>query len=339
MMKKKHPLLSIIVPIYNGQKYIQRCIEGIEKNEDIELEIIIINDGSIDSSLEEINKILSKYNNIIFFNNSKNYGVSYSRNLGIKYATGDYIGFVDVDDEIEHNMFTKLVGCAIENQSDVVVCNYIEISENKKNIVNSKYKYKHTSLDQYNSLKNYLIDYISPAVWDKIYKKDIIKKIKFDEQFSIGEDILFCLEVFLNSTKVTFINESLYKYNQNNNSTMHNLSHFLFDFKKILFSIPYNYEETLNKDYLEEYQYFKYEMITRGIHSISSMSNNKNKKIISDFLKVYYDRKIFREICRNKYFSKKIKLEIFILKNFGINVHIFLIPIYKKFRNLTRMVH
>lgn len=326
--------LTIVIPVFNGEKFIKNCVNNLEKSNFNDFEIIIINDGSTDNTLKIIKELLLRYDNIEYINNKKNKGVSYSRNVGIEKSNGKYIGFVDADDYVDNSMFSNMIKVAIKNDADVVVCNYIEIDELTKVKTKSKYRYNKQILLKDECLKNFLTDKISPAIWDKIYKKELIKKVKFNENLQVGEDLLFCLNIFLESKKNAFINEYYYNYIQQNSSVMHNISPKLTQFKDVL-----NYvkkEKYLNSNFEEEYSYFKLEMITRGIHSISSITNKSNKKTAIKYLKLYCNKIDLNQIIKNKFFSKSIKIEIFVLKTFGINVHLALMPIYKKIRKVLR---
>lgn len=321
--------LSIIIPIYNGEKHIKKMLDMLLENS-IEKEIIVINDCSNDNS----KKILDEYKERINLHHlSENHGVSYARNYGLSIAKGEYISFIDIDDEIEEEMLSKMLQKIENTNSDICVCNYYEIFETNDKKIASKYKLNYDVLAKEEVIKEFLLDHVSPAVWDKIYKKSLLDKIKFNENLAIGEDILFCLYAFMESNKVAFINEYFYKYTQNNYSAMHKLSNKLLQFKEVIKSIDFDKYKYLDETYYEEFSYFKSEMITRGIHSISVLANKHNKKEIKKFLANYCDKKDLDCVIRNKYVKKTIKLEILILRYMGMNVHLLLMPIYKFVRN------
>lgn len=331
-VSKKNPTISIIVPVYNGEKYIKNILDNLIKIK-CNKEIIIVNDCSKDNSLE----ILTQYkNNIKLIDLKENHGASYARNIGLDNASGKYIGFVDIDDSFEISIFEKMIAKIEKTNSDICVCNYNEIYEGSDNIVNSKYELSYNCLSQKEALSSFLIDKISPAIWDKIYKKSLLDDIRFDESLLIGEDILFCLNVFYKCKKVTFVDEYLYHYLQNDTSLMHTISPKLLHFKNIVDKIDEEKVEYLVNNLKEEFDYFKLEMITRGIHSISSLQNKINKKQVEEYLKEYCVKEDLNKIIKSKYYSKNIKIEIFILRFFGIKVHLFLMPFYRKIRNCIR---
>lgn len=330
--KNLQPIISIIVPVYNGEKYIDSCITRLLKIKS-EKEIIVINDSSTDNSINLLEKYKGK---IKIINLDKNQGVSYARNLGIKHSKGKYVGFVDVDDSIEQNMFDLMLSKIEKDKTDVCICNYDEYKEKSNEITNSKYNYNFECKEKNTVLKNFLIDKISPAIWDKIYKKEILEKIKFNKNLAIGEDILFCLEIFIETNKISFVDKRLYHYLQQENSVMHNISPKLLQFKNVILEIPNDKKEFLESNFRDEFEYFQLEMITRGIHSISALYNKANKKEVKKYLKKYYDKVCFNRIIKNKYTKKNIKIEIFVLKIFGINAHLLLMPMYKFLRKKIR---
>ena len=122
--------ISVIVPVFNSEKYLKNCLDSIVNQTLKDIEIILIDDGSTDNSLEIIKQYSSLYNNIKYCS-KKNEGQAIARNLGINMATGEFIAFVDSDDYIETNMFETLYNNAILNESDIVVCDYVEEYKNK----------------------------------------------------------------------------------------------------------------------------------------------------------------------------------------------------------------
>lgn len=331
-VSKKEPLISIIVPVYNCEKYIQNTLDNLLKI-NCDKEIIVINDCSKDDSLN----ILKKYqNDIKLINLEENQGASYARNIGLDNASGKYIGFVDADDSFEINMFNKMLKKIQKEKADICVCNYNEYFENNDIVTPSKYDLSLPSLNGKECLKLFLLDKISPAIWDKIYDKRLLENIRFDRNLSIGEDILFCLNAFYECNKVTFIDEYLYHYLQQDTSLMHTVSKRLLHFKEVVKSIDSKKIKYLEANYNEEFDYFKLEMITRGIHSISTLKNKNNKNQVKEYLKEYCNKKDLNKILNCKYYSKSIKLEILVLRILGINIHLILMPIYKKIRSYVR---
>ncbi len=223
--------LSIIVPCYNAELYIDKCMNTIVNQTLVidNMEIIAINDGSMDNTFQVLSKWEEKYSeSIIIINLDNNYGPGKVRNLGIDYASSDYIAFVDIDDLIELSMFEKMCAKAYEENCDLVVCRSDRIKDSNLNelqVVN--YNRQDSSIKIYNDMdrKTFLCCDINSAVWNKIYKKDIIKKnsINFMEGY-IYEDIYFSELVKLYVSHVYFIDEILYHHVIRANSLSNNVA-------------------------------------------------------------------------------------------------------------------
>ena len=207
-------LISVIVPVYNAEKYLQKCLDSILEQTYQNLEIIIINDGSTDNS-GQICQEYEKQDDRIIYIEKQNSGVSDTRNAGMDRMTGTYVTFVDSDDWLEPNYVKFLYEKVIEYQADIVVGNYTSFNES-----NSVF-YFHISTDYYEKvydnksvipclydakelLKSALI-----VPWGKIYKKEIIANLRFPIN-RIGEDALFNLKALLDSEKVVYVNKSAY---------------------------------------------------------------------------------------------------------------------------------
>ena len=294
-------------------------------------EIIIINDNSTDGTIEILEKNYSNLVNIKIINLKKNHGVSYCRNLGIEKSSGEYIGFVDSDDYVEVNMFEKMYNNAKDNNLDICICNFVEV--NQQNRIKSKYKNNEEILERDKSLEKYLLNKISPSVWDKIFRRKILKNIKFNTKLIIGEDILFCLEAFYYSKKTGFVNDYLYNYIQNDNSAVHTISSKLLQYVDVIKYIPLQIEKDLKLNFKSEYNTFFNSLNLRIIHSVSALYNKKVKKQVFEYLS-FVDKQTLKLIVKDKKLSKFIRVEAFIILIFGLKVHISLQPLYVRIRNI-----
>ncbi|WP_270568130.1 glycosyltransferase family 2 protein, partial [Clostridium beijerinckii] len=224
------PGVSIIIPVYNVQKYLKKCLESVIRQTMKDIEIIIINDGSIDNSLE-ICRQYSKNDKRIKLIDKKNEGVSKARNTGILHATGKYICFVDSDDWIESNMIENLYNFVLVNDSDFCMCNFIKENESKcdyvrsnldKKVLNENEIKKHLLIPLIerddNEKEHILARFRTP--WGKLFKRDIIEKynIRFKEDLIIGEDFLFNLDFLIHANKVIISDKFHYHYINNTNS-------------------------------------------------------------------------------------------------------------------------
>lgn len=213
-MEKK--LISIIIPVYNAEKYLQKCLDSILEQTYQNLEIIIVNDGSTDNSGQICQEYEKKDSRIIYIE-KENGGVSDTRNTGLDRMTGSYVTFVDSDDWVEPNYVKFLYEKLIEHQADIVVGNYTRFNES-----NSVF-YFHTSADYYEKVydnksildclydSKELLNSALIVAWGKIYKKEIIANFRFPID-RIGEDALFNLKALLDSEKVVYVNKSAYIY-------------------------------------------------------------------------------------------------------------------------------
>ena len=226
-MKKVYhnSLVSIIVPVYNSEKYIEKCIDSILNQTYKNLELILINDGSTDNS-GHLCDVFANVDKRVKVKHMKNSGVSSARNKGMKIATGKFIQFVDSDDYIEPNMVEALTN-ETNNNSDMVLCGYKRISKDnngKINQTNSKlynkvYISRKMFLDEFGVLFNY---YYINYLWNKLYVADIIKKfdITFDNSMNWGEDLIFNLNYLSYCNKITIIDKYLYNYIDYNNDSI-----------------------------------------------------------------------------------------------------------------------
>jgi glycosyltransferase involved in cell wall biosynthesis len=217
-----NPKLSIIVPVYNSEKHLKECIDSIINQTLTEIEIIIINDGSTDSSKEIILDYAGKDSRIIFID-SVNEGVSAARNKGIEKATGKYVGFVDADDYIDTTMYQHLFDIAEEKHASVAICNAMVADEKEEFKKRLELKNECVVIADKGGL---LLDFLSfkydSANWNKIYATAIIKQnnLKFDKQLSIWEDLLFNLQFVAYVNKIVVLDEGLYFYRVHSTSIM-----------------------------------------------------------------------------------------------------------------------
>lgn len=215
------PCLSIIVPVYNGENFIEDCIDSIINQTLKDIEILIINDGSKDNTLNIIESI-AKSDSRIKILNQKNSGVSAARNNGISKSRGKYITFVDADDYIDKTMYEKMYKKAEEFNSDIVICNVNDVlNGNKKVSLNlNEGIIDIRKLTESEFLSNEYFK-LGTAVWHKIFKSNLIKenKIKFINYSEVAsEDTLFNYEAMLKAKRLYCIEEALYDYKINENS-------------------------------------------------------------------------------------------------------------------------
>lgn len=206
--------ISIILPVYNAEKTIDRCIYSIISQTYEKIQLIVINDASNDGSANIINKYLKKDKRIVLIQNDENYGVSKSRNLGIEKATGEFITFIDSDDYYEENAIEQMHKLIIENH-DAVRFSFNRIDENKKYITKYNKKYAEKNFNN-KEKKMFILDLLNnnmqAYLWLLITKTEIAKKIKFDENIGMMEDTLWYLNFVKQIQTIYFSNNILYNY-------------------------------------------------------------------------------------------------------------------------------
>ena len=288
--------VSIIVPVYNVEEYLEKCLDSLINQTFKDIEIIIVNDGSPDNSEKIINKYIEKYHNIKYLK-KKNGGLSSARNYGIKHAKGEYILFIDSDDYIENNMTELMYNKIINDNSDIVVCEFNYDFGNKK--IRSYSNLDYTS----DPKKKYLLT--PPMACIRMYKKELFNDIKFREGIYY-EDLEINPKMVLYAKKISFLDEALYNYVIRDNSIMrtrefNNKLHDIYDV------LDYNYK-LLNNDYPNEVEYMYITHLLRTA-SLRFLDYKEGSEELNKIVLIIKDK--FPNWNKNKYFRKsnmKIRL-------------------------------
>ena len=208
--------VSIIIPVYNGETYLKRCLESIINQTLKEIEIIVVNDGSTEKSKDIILTYCNADNRIKFINKKKE-GVSVARNKGIEMATGQYLFFCDCDDYIEMDGIEEMYNIAIEKDTDIVIFNSF-IGKSKLNVVKFP---KEKKIVEKKVLVNANTDFFLPYLWRNLYKNtELQNKIRFNSNLKYGEDSLYNLKSYLAAKSIYASEKAFYHYMPNKNSTM-----------------------------------------------------------------------------------------------------------------------
>lgn len=299
------PDISIIVPIYNAEKYLNKCIESLINQTKKELEFILVNDGSTDNSEEIIKSYKDK--RIKYFKN-ENQGIGKTRNFGIEKATGKYIMFVDSDDYIDKNMAKLMFDKAFSNSLDMVVCDYYKVINNE-NIEEKLPSFKPTTLKNSPDL----LCGINLSPWNKIYKTSLIKdnNIKFVENLKY-EDAPFVIEALDKANKVGKVNKCLNYYVIHGNSETTVRDKRVFDILKIIDKIRKYFKD---KDYIKE----SLDKLTVRIITNYTIQQRvqKDKKIGMQFIEesFKYLKQEVPDYKNNKYYQNRSLLKRVIEKN------------------------
>lgn len=210
-------LISVIIPVYQAEKYLKQCLNSIIEQDFQNLQIIIIDDGSTDNSLQIIKEYQKKDNRILLLQ-QKNKGAGAARNLGLQNAKGDYIGFVDSDDWICRDMFTYLHSLLIKFQADIAGCDFYSCRERNyekiKGNIKAENKEELTIMNQQELLQFFFRvngEKSFYAVWNMLYKKEILENVYFPEG-KITEDLLFNYKAYCNCKKYVLSSYKKYFY-------------------------------------------------------------------------------------------------------------------------------
>ena len=244
----KNELISVIIPVYNGEKYIKSCLNSIIRQTYSNIEIIIVNDGSIDKTVEVCNNIIDDR---IILLTQDNCGVSVARNYGLDNAKGKYVIFIDADDYIEENMIEILYNNIKKEDYDISICNF-KIIENGNVIYNK--------CDEINNTDSFALNLLEPNMykgylWNKLIKKECIGETRFSDKIYIMEDLVFLLDISERIHKVYFAPKKyLYNYVKREDSAMNKIDERYLSINKA-FKKVFKYKESMSKKLYNKYIY------------------------------------------------------------------------------------
>ena len=208
-------MISVIVPVYRVDKYLEKCIDSIIGQTYTDLEILLIDDGSPDRCGEICDRYAAVDHRIRVFH-TENHGLSAARNLGLEHAEGDYIGFVDSDDWIEPDMFVRLLTAIEDNNADIAVCGRVMEYPDKKAIISPQAG----TMNREAAVKALALLKIRNPAWDKLWKRDCFESIRFPKG-RVYEDIATTYRIFLQIDRVVCIPDALYHYRFREGSISH----------------------------------------------------------------------------------------------------------------------
>lgn len=260
--------LSVIIPCYNVENYISKCMDSLVNQTLSDIEIIAVNDGSKDKTLKILKSYEKKHKNIIVID-KKNAGVSAARNDALKIAKGEYIGFLDSDDWVDKTMFQKMYEKATTENLDIVACDTNAVYPTENRVIKS-------NVSENSNPKELMLNAYA-VIWNKIYKRELIKDIKFNENMTFCEDVLFLYMVYSRVNKVGAIHEALHFYLQREGSLTYTYNEKLYQLIDSLDNVVSYYKKVkLMKKYKEEieYSYVRYLYAT----FVKRLAKTKDKK-------------------------------------------------------------
>lgn len=324
--------VSIIIPVYNAEKYLDNCLNSVVNQTLSSIEIIIVNDGSNDASLSICEKYAIRDNRINIIN-KKNEGVSIARNTGIEFATGEYIMFVDSDDWIDLNMCEVMVNEIISKDADIVFCNHIKEYNDKSK--REEFDSKREFIGN-NAVKS---DIILPLIeeddgdihhkrasfrspWGKLFKRSIImnNNIRFNKNLIIGEDFIFDLEYLKYCSRVSMDERNLYHYRINEDSVLVRYKENPWRFYKILLTYLEEYlRKNFNEnEYLARLNKLKIKYFIICLRNEMSPLNKKSFLEKKKYLAVICEDELMTlalKSFKGKMLSKKEHISLFLLRN------------------------
>ena len=303
MIMQENKLVSVIVPIYNAEKHLQECVESVLRQTYSKLEIILLDDGSEDISLQICETIANSDKRVQVYHH-ENRGVSATRNRGIDLAQGDYMVFVDADDIIEADMVESMLLVAKKNY--LILGNSDMILENSMVSVHKKQCKEKTMTKKY-FWHLYEKGLLNPP-WGKLYESEIIKKnIRFKEDISLGEDLLFNLGYIKHVDGFIYLDETYYHYRQIDDSLSHKYRPDGFEIQVLLFNklisfcqteieltviewikLYWDFFKALQRSLDVEYEFNQFEI------SDSFLKRLYSQEMVDVFQKVYDNRRQYR---------------------------------------------
>lgn len=311
------PKVSVVVPIYNVEKYIKKCMDSLVNQTLQEIQIIFVNDGSTDESGNIAKEYVSKYPNKIIYLEKENGGLSDARNFGMRYAEGEYIAFLDSDDYVENTMYEEMYNKALQENSDYVECDFLWEYPDKT---------KKDKRNSYNNKKEMLTN-VRVVAWNKLIKREILEKnnISFPKGLRY-EDIEFTYKLIPYLNKVSYVDKEFVHYVQRNNSIANVQNERTAEVFTIFDNIiKYYQEKGFYEEYKEELEYsYSRILLCSSLKRICKIKDSKTrKKLIKEtFEKLYQQFPLWKE---NKILNNRS------IKNMYMkSINKFTYPIYTK---------
>lgn len=302
--------VSVIIPNYNGEKFIRDCVNSVINQKYLNTEIIIIDDGSSDKSIEIINDIIKENKEIdIKLICQNNLNAAIARNEGLKQATGRYVLFLDSDDIIDNDILEYSVNLMKKNNVELLIGNFVDIDEDN-NIIKERKFFNEERLIQKNEILDKLYD-VSPVPSNKIYDMNIIKKFNISwGNVRIGQDLNFYLKYLSCCENVFITNKNMYKYRIVNNSISRRYDFRIFDIVNSLLDVKKFYHINQKDDLYDKYiQILELKHYNFQIVKVPNFETKMARKIIVDYFKLYERNIDYRKCVNNDKNYKKLRLK------------------------------
>jgi len=293
---------SVIVPVYNSSKYINKCIDSLVNQTFKDIELIFVNDGSTDNSRDIIMEYSKKYKNIKLFNIT-NHGQAYARNYGFSKAKGKYISFIDSDDYVDVDLYKDIDVFMNNKDYDIVLFDYRAVSSDNEVLFDKAY-----DISDNNNVKDEEYLFADPCPWNKIYKKAFLDKVNFKmPEGMIYEDFCYIPTLVKGNPKIGYVNKSLYYYVYSDSSTMRN-DEYKEKYGDLIKAANILYDSFKDTKYLEEICYISYyHILYSGCLNFYKYSKYDKINELVDFM-----RNKFPTWNKNKYVLERPKKERFL---------------------------
>lgn len=298
------PFLSIIIPVYNTKSYLSTCLDSILKQDWTDYEIILVDDGSSDGSSALCDEYAALYNHI-HCHHQPNCGLAATRQQGFRLSRGEYVTFVDSDDWVASDMYTRMCQAARDTNADILHCNYIAAMPDKEKKCSSLfpagfYDKKRLTEEVYPNMiyfGTFFVYGIAPNVWNKIFRRTLLEKHLFHVPHNVtaGEDGLASYSCMLEASSMYFFDEAFYYYRSNAESITHTMDPKRLAENHTLFDTYYRIIDTTQYPYMKKQldYFFAYHTLLTFVPVFRKLSENDSDS-----------RKIFMEECRNTYIQK-----------------------------------
>lgn len=287
----KKVIVSVIVPVYNVEKYLNRCVDSLINQTFKDIEIILVDDGATDNSGILCDSFANK-DNRVKVHHKKNGGLGSARNFGFKCAKGEYILFLDSDDYIENNTIEKMI---LYKDYDIICCGFDRVDEETKKIYSKEMINMPFDELEINDLTINETAFLSPSGWGKLFKRELIEDIQFSENKKSIEDILFYLEVIPKTKKIKYVKEVLWHYMVRKNSLIMSITEEkanLFENELLVIKDKYklnNYSQS-KMDYLTLQVFIHYCIsIPTRLYNNNNIDLAKRLKHIKEYMNTHFE--------------------------------------------------
>ena len=300
--------ISVVVPVYNVEHYLDNCLSSLVNQTLKDIEIIVVNDGSADRSKSIIDKYAKKYKNVIAIH-KENEGISVSRNIGIEKSSGEYIAFLDSDDSADLEMYEKMYKFAKKEKLDMVVTDYIKMYSDSSVVEEKIPSFPVSSVYKMPEL----LFNINAGAGNKLFKRTLFNKTRYPR--IKYEDLAVFPELLINSKQIGKIDEPLWRYTIRGNSETGIVDNRVFDIIKVVDDINGYLEKIgFKKEHYSEVEYF---VINKLILYSIQQRVQRNKETMPKFIDAAYKymNDFFPNWKNNKYLKKRNKLKLTVQKH------------------------